>query len=91
MLGAFFVKTTYKILKEGDWNPKNEKWKSVWKIPGSQRVCFFIWTALQGRLLSNVERVRRGLAVDPSCPICGYHSKDILHILRDCTIAKEVW
>ncbi|XP_040960272.1 uncharacterized protein [Gossypium hirsutum] len=38
-----------------------------------------------------MERVRRGLAVDPYCPICGYHSEDILHILRDCTSAKDIW
>ncbi|MBA0628908.1 hypothetical protein Godav_023538, partial [Gossypium davidsonii] len=77
------------MLKEGDWNLKDEKWKSVWKLPGPQRVRFFIWTALQERLLSNVERVRRGLAVDPSCTICGFHLEDILHILRDCAVAKD--
>ncbi|MBA0750815.1 hypothetical protein Gogos_002200, partial [Gossypium gossypioides] len=42
-------------------------------------------------LLSNVERVRRGLTVDPSSTICGFHSEDILHILRDCDVAKDVW
>ncbi|KAH1039339.1 hypothetical protein J1N35_041082 [Gossypium stocksii] len=58
---------------------------------GPQRVRFFIWTALQGRLLSNVEPAKRGLEDDPSCSICGFHSKDILLILRDCVVAKEVW
>lgn len=53
---------------------------------------FFIWTVLKQRLLTNVERrVRWHLAVYPSCPICGYGSKDILHTLKDCTAAKEVW
>lgn len=89
--GNFSVKTTYKVLREGKWNLKDEKWKSVWKMSVPQRVCFFIWTALQGRLLNNAERVRRGFAVDSSCPVCGYHSEDILHILRDCTAAKDVW
>ncbi|MBA0675013.1 hypothetical protein Goari_016580, partial [Gossypium aridum] len=56
---------------------------------GLQRVRFFIWTALQGRLLSSVERVRRGLVVDPSFPICGFHLEDILYILRYCVVAKD--
>ncbi|MBA0670523.1 hypothetical protein Goklo_024295, partial [Gossypium klotzschianum] len=43
------------------------------------------------RLLTNAERVRRGLAEDPSCPIYGHSSKDISHIIRDYTLAKEVW
>ncbi|KAK5802901.1 hypothetical protein PVK06_030530 [Gossypium arboreum] len=79
------------MLNEGDWKPKDEKWKSVWKLLGPQRVRFFIRTALQGSLLSNVERVRQGLAADSSCSFCGFHSEDILHILRDCAVAKEVW
>lgn len=89
--GVFFsIKSAYKMLKEGDWNPKDDKSKSVWKLSGPQRVWFFIWTVLQGRLLSNMERVRWGLAVNPSCPICNFHSEDILHILRDCAIARNV-
>ncbi|MBA0648959.1 hypothetical protein Goklo_016580 [Gossypium klotzschianum] len=55
--------------------------------PGS----FFIWTVLKERLLSNVERVKRGLIVNPSCPICGHDLEDILHIIRDCTTAKAIW
>ncbi|KAH1098384.1 hypothetical protein J1N35_015305 [Gossypium stocksii] len=38
-----------------------------------------------------MERVKWGLIIDPSCPICGHDSKDILHIIRDCTAAKTVW
>ncbi|MBA0555954.1 hypothetical protein Golob_026099 [Gossypium lobatum] len=35
--------------------------------------------------------VKRGLAVDLSCSICGFHSEDILYILKDCNAAKDVW
>ncbi|KAA3473179.1 reverse transcriptase [Gossypium australe] len=78
--GAFSVKSAYKALKEVSWNSRDELWKRAWKILGPQR-----------RLLTNVERVRRGLAVDASCLICGHASENILHIIRDCTVAKEVW
>lgn len=40
---------------------------------------------------SSSARVKTGLTAIPSCPICGFHSKDILQILRDCTTAKDVW
>ncbi|MBA0580564.1 hypothetical protein Gorai_022774, partial [Gossypium raimondii] len=33
----FLVKSAYKVLKEDVWKPKDEKWKSVWKIPSLQR------------------------------------------------------
>ncbi|MFQ6636743.1 hypothetical protein Gotur_012688 [Gossypium turneri] len=40
-------------------------------------------------LLTNAERAKHGLAEDPSCPICGHASEDILHVTRNCTLAKE--
>ncbi|KAH1096691.1 hypothetical protein J1N35_013612 [Gossypium stocksii] len=46
---------------------------------------------MQGRILSNVERVRKGILEDPSCHICGFHSEDIVHILQYCSAAKDVW
>ncbi|KAK5803306.1 hypothetical protein PVK06_030951 [Gossypium arboreum] len=82
--GASSVKSAYKAIKKGDWNPEDEKWKIAWRFPGPQQIRIFIWTILQGRVLSNVERVRKGLSDDPSCLICGFQLEDILHILRDC-------
>lgn len=78
------------MLKEETWNPKDELRKKAWKFLGLQRVRFFFWIALKQRLLTNAERARCGIAADPSCPMCGYESEDILHIIRDCTLAKEV-
>ncbi|KAK5824613.1 hypothetical protein PVK06_019394 [Gossypium arboreum] len=80
----------FRVLKEGVWNPINKKWKIVWKCPGPQRVRVFLWMVLQGRLLSNVERVWRGILDDSSCLICGHYLEDVLHILRDCPTAKDV-
>ncbi|MBA0743465.1 hypothetical protein Gogos_006137 [Gossypium gossypioides] len=51
--------------------------------------CGEVKTILKQRLLTNAERARRGLAEDPSCPICGHASEDILHVIRNCTLAKE--
>ncbi|MFQ6640914.1 hypothetical protein Gotur_014660 [Gossypium turneri] len=79
------------MLNEESWIPKDELWKKAWKLLGPQKVHFFFWTVFKQRLLTNMERVRRGLAEDPSCPICGHSSKDILHVIRDCTLAKQVW
>ncbi|MBA0580765.1 hypothetical protein Gorai_022969, partial [Gossypium raimondii] len=33
----------------------------------------------------------RGLSYNISCPICGHETEDTLHVLRDCSIAKEAW
>ncbi|KAG8478486.1 hypothetical protein CXB51_028213 [Gossypium anomalum] len=76
--GVFSVKIAYKMLKEDSWNSRDELWKTAWKILSPQR-----------RILTNVERVRRGLANDASCSVYGHAYEDILHIIQDCTVAKE--
>ncbi|MBA0688536.1 hypothetical protein Goari_006313 [Gossypium aridum] len=78
------------MLKEESWNPKYELWKKAWELLRQRRVHFFFWTVLKQRLLTNAERAKRGLAEDPSCLICGHASEDILHVTRNCTLAKEV-
>ncbi|MBA0599498.1 hypothetical protein Gorai_005715, partial [Gossypium raimondii] len=39
----------------------------------------------------NLERVRRGIGQDASCPVCGHVVEDTLHVLRDCLAVNEVW
>ncbi|KAK8502138.1 hypothetical protein V6N11_084445 [Hibiscus sabdariffa] len=51
----------------------------------------FLWLVLCQRLLTNGERVRRGLSSDPSCPCCGCYNESILHILRDCPHVRTFW
>lgn len=38
-----------------------------------------------------MERVRRGIGQDASCPVCGHVVEDTLHVLRDCLAVNEVW
>lgn len=62
----------------------------MWKFQGPRRVKLFIWLVLKQCLLTNVKWAKRGIGYDRSCDICGHHSGDILHVLRDCPTAKEV-
>lgn len=89
-IGVLSIKSTFKIVKEDSWGPKDKLWKKTWKLLGPQRVRFFIWTILKQRLLTNAERTRRGIAVDPWCLVCGHELEDIIHIIRGYTLAKEV-
>ena len=41
--------------------------------------------------MTNVHRVQIGLGLDPSCKACNTIEEDIVHILRDCPLAREVW
>ncbi|MBA0861117.1 hypothetical protein Goshw_024658 [Gossypium schwendimanii] len=71
----------------------------MWRIPlkfqGYQRVRFFIWLALNQRLLAKVKLVRQGLDHGSACGVYGHGFEDVLYATRDCptvngSVQKEV-
>ncbi|KAL7260021.1 hypothetical protein ACSBR1_005811 [Camellia fascicularis] len=51
----------------------------------------FVWLALNGKLLSNNLRIKRGLIDSVECSRCGCQWEDIDHIFRDCPKAVIMW
>ncbi|MBA0763079.1 hypothetical protein Gotri_012596 [Gossypium trilobum] len=43
------------------------------------------------RLLTNAERVRRGIGSSSACGLCGQDFEDVLHVLRDCPAPRSIW
>ncbi|MBA0573649.1 hypothetical protein Golob_000914, partial [Gossypium lobatum] len=46
---------------------------------------------LKESFLTNVERMRRGLGSSSSCGFCGHDFEDVLHVIRDCSVARDIW
>lgn len=63
----------------------------VWKIKVQQRVKVFLWVMAHGKLLTNLERWRRKMASCSLCERCSRAEEGVLHTIRDCKPAKEVW
>uniref|UniRef100_A0A2C9W680 Reverse transcriptase zinc-binding domain-containing protein n=1 Tax=Manihot esculenta TaxID=3983 RepID=A0A2C9W680_MANES len=63
----------------------------IWALKCPQRVRNFVWLACQGKILTNEERLRRGLTNNEACGLCGTHQESVLHFLRDCRMIKSVW
>ncbi|XP_028804491.1 uncharacterized protein LOC114759480 [Neltuma alba] len=87
----FTVSSAYRLLKEEDWSEESNTWESVWKWPGPQRIRTFLWLALNDKLLTNCERVRRHMASSNSCEICDNGPEDLNHVLRLCNVAQSCW
>ena len=51
----------------------------------------FLWLAMQGCLLTNMERLMRGITTYATCQICNCYEEIVLHVLRDCVEAKIIW
>lgn len=50
----------------------------------------FLWLLAHGKLLSNHNKWRRGIAADPRCSICEESEEYNSHAIRDCTEARRV-
>lgn len=66
-------------------------WGTIWKGKGPNRWCTFLWLVRHGRLLTNLEKVRRHISDDDSCPNCSTHSESLMHALRDCFVVSQLW
>ncbi|MBA0634263.1 hypothetical protein Godav_029951 [Gossypium davidsonii] len=51
--------------------------------------CYNTTTSIE--LLTNLESVYRGFGNNSVCGVCGHNSKDVVHAIRDCTLARNIW
>ena len=73
--GNFRVKSAVKLVRNEQCSSSEDSWKWVWKVKAPQWCIVFLWLALHDRLLTNVNRVKRGLTVNPFCPLCNLDHK----------------
>lgn len=85
------MKSAYNSIATDDNLLEDTKWRVVWDNKLPPRINYFFWLVRKGRLLTNDERVRRRMTIDASCARCGAVQETIMHVLRDCSAAKDVW
>jgi hypothetical protein len=90
--GKFTVSSAYRLMcmecEEDD--SQREEWSKVWKLEVHERVRCFIWMARHGRLLTNQMKHNMRLG-EPYCHRCSMQIESLLHVLRDCPLARVVW
>ncbi|KAK6930866.1 Reverse transcriptase zinc-binding domain [Dillenia turbinata] len=91
--GTFSAASAYDIIRSMRLKeiPSHMDWSWMWRADSPERVSLFLWLAVNNRLMTNAERKRRHFSSDTNCPHCNGVEKTILHCLRDCIMAREVW
>lgn len=56
-----------------------------------QKVKHFIWTVCRQCLPPAIALLGKKVAIDSKCSWCRIHDDDILHVLFECSIAKQAW
>ncbi|KAJ1393261.1 Reverse transcriptase zinc-binding domain [Sesbania bispinosa] len=89
--GFFSTKSAYHLVIQSPQGPNHKVWKVIWKLKVPHRYKCFLWMVLKGGLNTNFLRYSRKISDTDLCPLCKSNSKQAIHILRDCTKAKEIW
>ena len=63
----------------------------VWKLKTLPRIKTFIWQCLHHSIGVGVCLVQRCLSENEVCPLCNNEAESILHRLRDCPFARNIW
>ena len=51
----------------------------------------YIWMCLHSNIGVKECLTKRGVPVDPTCPLCLCESESIIHALKDCRIVRNIW
>lgn len=93
MNGKFTIKSAYFSLINSCNNRTHLKplWRLVWRWRGPERIRSFIWLVVHNRAITNEIRYKRHMNGSPNCRYGSGDIETILHVLRDCKWAREVW
>ena len=89
--GEFSVQSVY-ALSLPQFNPPFDGiMKQIWKLQIPQRIRTFLWLVSHGKILTNKEKMRRGLISTPYCQCCPDYIEDLDHLFRSCTRVQPFW
>ena len=63
----------------------------VWKVKALQRVSFFVWTAVQDRILTGDNLKGRGMDFVDQCIMCHSNWETVDHLLLHCGKDYRLW
>ncbi|MCH97471.1 retrotransposon unclassified-like protein [Trifolium medium] len=66
-------------------------WGKIWKAAVPNVIRNFLWRLVKHILPSRARLAKKGLNVDPCCPLCYQQAEDYEHIFMSCPIAKLTW
>jgi hypothetical protein len=101
--GVFTVKSTYKLhrqllqingsnyLGEPSVDAYGFKWYDIWICPCPPSIKTFLWCIAYNSLPVNWSIQRRGLEVDPICPVCKRFNEDGGHLFLRCKDIRLLW
>ncbi|KAK2378521.1 hypothetical protein QL285_066416 [Trifolium repens] len=91
MDGIYTASSGYKWLLEKRNHDSNISWRWIWKLKAPENIKFFIWCACHKAIPTLALLNNRNMAASNLCVRCQNNEETIIHCIRDCTFAKNLW
>ena len=88
--GEIRTKLTYQLLAE-DIICIHQWWNQLWSWKAPYRIIIFYWLALENRLLSWDNFLKRGMLGPNLCVMCGLDKESIFHLFVSCIFSRLFW
>ena len=89
--GEFNMNSAYRLAIQDEENATQFSGQWVWKLAMLPKIINFIWLCLHGSIPVKEVLAGRGINCLKLCPICKEQDESILHLLRDCVYAHDLW
>ena len=66
-------------------------WNAIWKLECPAKVKMLIWRIAHNSLPHRLNLRRKGMEIDPICPVCNRTDEDGAHLFLKCKVAKTSW
>jgi len=63
----------------------------IWHLDIMPKLKVFLWQLCHASLPTKGTLLKRGLQIDPICPLCNADIEDMEHLFLRCPTAQEVW
>lgn len=83
-------RSAYNLITGTEQIPTDRVYSLIWKWKGAERIRSFLWLAFLDRLPTNLMRQKWG-GNNPYCVWCEGCVESTLHVLRECSFAKQIW
>ena len=89
--GEFIVSSAYRLANQGEElaTPFHGQW--IWKLDILLRIICFLWLCLHGSVPVKEVLTVRGVNCDKVSPLCRDQDETIVHLLRECVFACNLW
>lgn len=88
---SFFHNSAYQLANEDRATENQFQGQWLWKLDALPRIISFLWLCFHGSIPVKSVLVARGINCGKNCPLCIRHEETIVHLLRECEVARDLW